>query len=355
MEELNLNVNQFPGLTWNFLGINRAEFFFKCEKNAVPQTEEISGSIKKREEIFCGEEIQTGLGKEFDGAFDSAKKRLCISTTIFCAAENSADGFAKIEFDASQNKNSAADFFIHAEKNSRSVFLFSVKGSAGSENFFGARFKIRAEENSSVKIFLANLSESGAVFFSSLGSECADSALVETTEISLGGGKNFLGEFHNLSGRKSSFAGKSSFILGGKNFLDMNQVVCQRGKNSASKFEVDGVLLDDAKKIWRGTIDFKNGCTESTGDEQEDVLLLGERVVNKSLPVILCDEENVEGRHGCSIGRLDEKKLFYMQSRGVDEKSARTLLAKAKVSKVSRLIPDEKLRNEIDSFVEKIL
>lgn len=27
--------------------------------------------------------------------------------------------------------------------------------------------------------------------------------------------------------------------------------------------------------------------------------------MNKSLPVILCDEEAVEGRHGCSIGKVD--------------------------------------------------
>ena len=91
------------------------------------------------------------------------------------------------------------------------------------------------------------------------------------------------------------------------------------------------------------------------GDEQEDVRLLSPDVVNKSLPVILCDEEAVEGRHGCSIGKVDMEKLFYMQSRGVDEKTARELLTKAKVSKVSRFIPDEGLVEEINSFVEAII
>ena len=44
-----------------------------------------------------------------------------------------------------------------------------------------------------------------------------------------------------------------------------------------------------------------------------------------------------------------------MQSRGVDEKTARERLTKAKVSKVSRFIPDESLVEEINSFVEAII
>ena len=149
--------------------------------------------------------------------------------------------------------------------------------------------------------------------------------------------------------------GRAAYVVKGESFLDMNQVALQTGKSSESRFSVDGVLLEKAKKTWRGTIDFKKGCADSVGDEQEDVLLLSPDVVNKSLPVILCDEEAVEGRHGCSIGKVDMEKFFYMQSRGVYEKTARELLTKAKVSKVSRFIPDESLVEEINSFVEAII
>ncbi len=45
-------------------------------------------------------------------------------------------------------------------------------------------------------------------------------------------------------------------------------------------------------------------------------LLLGEDVVNRTIPLILCAEEDVEGNHGASIGQLDEDILFYMNSEG---------------------------------------
>ena len=43
----------------------------------------------------------------------------------------------------------------------------------------------------------------------------------------------------------------------------------------------DGILDDQAFKLFRGTIDFKNGSSGSKGDEKEDVLLMGDYVVNR--------------------------------------------------------------------------
>lgn len=56
----------------------------------------------------------------------------------------------------------------------------------------------------------------------------------------------------------------------------------------------DGILDDQAFKLFRGTIDFKNGSSGSKGDEKEDVLLMGDNVVNQTIPLILCAEEDVE-------------------------------------------------------------
>ena len=69
--------------------------------------------------------------------------------------------------------------------------------------------------------------------------------------------------------------------------------------------------MDAAEKIFRGTIDFVRGSADSVGAETEQVLLLGDDVVNKTIPVILCAEENVQGSHGAAIGELDEETLFY--------------------------------------------
>ena len=350
MENFEIDVNQFPSLTWNFLNINRSRLEFGSEFKscgAIPGAKEIENSS------FYNS-IKTGLGEKFDSLFDSLLQKNGIKTLLFTAESKKL--IQKIELFAQENEASVCDVVIHAKENAQASYIFVYKSESELLNVqLGVRIRVLAEENSHVHIFCVNLLGKNAVHFNSVGSKCKDNATIEITELELGANRTFSGTFNSLEGYKSRFLGRAAYVVKGDAFLDMNQVALQTGKNSESRFSVDGVLLEKAKKTWRGTIDFKKGCAESTGDEQEDVLLLSPDAVNKSLPVILCDEEAVEGRHGCSIGKVDMEKLFYMQSRGVDEKTARELLTKAKVSKVSRFIPYESLVEEINSFVEAII
>ena len=124
---------------------------------------------------------------------------------------------------------------------------------------------------------------------------------------------------------------------------------------------VTGFVKDNAKKTWRGTIDFVNGCRNAFADENEDVFLLNPEVVNKSLPVILCDEEAVEGTHGASIGRLNLDMLFYLQSRGLTKEQSENMMAKGKiyaaVNNVFGLAEMEKaesLEESVNKYIEGI-
>ena len=113
--------------------------------------------------------------------------------------------------------------------------------------------------------------------------------------------------------------------------------------------------MGTAKKTLRGTLDFKTGSSGSVGDEQEDALLLSEDVINSTMPVILCQEEDVEGRHGATIGQLGEDLLFYMQTRGIDEEEAKRIMIKARLESVARLIPDEEIKQLVIYYVQQIV
>ena len=113
-----------------------------------------------------------------------------------------------------------------------------------------------------------------------------------------------------------------------------------------------GVLAGDAFKLFRGSIDFLPGCAGAKGEEQEDVLLLGEEVTNQTIPLILCGEEDVEGNHGATIGRLDERMLFYLASRGIPAQQARRLLAHARVDALAQRLP-QALAEEVRRFMEE--
>ena len=68
----------------------------------------------------------------------------------------------------------------------------------------------------------------------------------------------------------------------------MNYVLRHTGKKTTCEINASGALRDAARKIFRGAIDFKHGSAGSAGDEMETVLLLGDDVVNQTVPLSLC-------------------------------------------------------------------
>ena len=95
---------------------------------------------------------------------------------------------------------------------------------------------------------------------------------------------------------------------------------------------------------------FQRGCAGAKGAEHENVLLLGDDMINQSVPLILCKEEDVEGEHGASIGRLDEKVLFYLGSRGISEEAAQQIIAQSRIDTICGMIPDEDIQKAIHEF-----
>ena len=119
--------------------------------------------------------------------------------------------------------------------------------------------------------------------------------------------------------------------------------------------EAQGALKDNAKKNYKGTIDFKKGCKKAKGNENESCMLLSKTSKSISLPILLCSEEDVEGNHSSSAGKVDDKQLFYILSRGFSEKEAEKLIVRAKFNRIIDKIKDEEYKEELIEEIDKRL
>ena len=356
-----MNVNQFPSLTWNHLNINRTSFEGSICQALDFELENATGLEITEGVGPCdgARSILTGMGKDFDNYLDGLSSLEEIGFNSVTVPENfTMNGEATVTLQTQGQTKGLLDFYIQARENSRSSFVFIIDSAQDFSGLMGLRIRTNIQENASVKIAFVNLNHKAsdaAVGFVTIGSVVEDNGHFEIYGLDLVCPKNY-SSFHNwLKGYRSSFEGRFVYYGRSENFIDLNHVCLQTGKETSSKWNVDGILCDMASKAWRGTIDFKKGCAASSGDEQENVLLLNPEIVNKSLPVILCDEEDVEGRHGCSIGKLDTDSLFYMQSRGVDFESARKLIIKSKINQVTSNIQSQELKDQIEEIVEGVI
>ena len=133
----------------------------------------------------------------------------------------------------------------------------------------------------------------------------------------------------------------------------MNYIAELYGEKTNIDIEVQGALKDTAKKHFKGTIDFKKGCKKATGNENENCMLLSEKAKSIALPMLLCSEEEVEGNHSSSAGKVGNKELFYIMSRGFSKVEAMKLLVRAKFNNILEKIEDEELKAEIIAKIDE--
>ena len=84
------------------------------------------------------------------------------------------------------------------------------------------------------------------------------------------------------------------------------------------------------------------------------MLLFGDEIVNKTIPLILGEEEDVEGRHAATIGKLSDDMLFYMQTRGIDRKKAEELMVMASINTISSGVPSDEIREQVEAYIAEV-
>ena len=249
--------------------------------------------------------------------------------------------------------NSLNSHIIYVSEGSE-LTLIEVFESENKENLLGLQTRVYVCENASIKLVRVNLLSESTDHFDDLGFHLENDAKAELVQLELGGKRSYVGVRTELVGRKSEYRSATGYLCKGDSLLDMNFVTNEWGKKVSSNMDASGVLLDNSTKVYRGTIDFKEGAKGASGFEKEDTLLFSPSIINKSVPLILCHEEDVEGDHGATIGRIDEKLLFYIKSRGIDEKAAKQLMTEAYINAVTEQIGDDETEGKVIKYVSEV-
>ncbi len=163
----------------------------------------------------------------------------------------------------------------------------------------------------------------------SVGLEIHQDATVDVKQYALGGSTIGLGLTANLVGARARLDLNNRYHATHEETLDINHLVRMRGTSTRAQLTESGVLNEAAKKTLRATIDLVRGAKDAQGNEIETVMILGDDVVNKTMPVILCDEDDVAGNHGATIGSVSPEQLDYLAARGLSRQAAEQLFIRA--------------------------
>lgn len=206
-------------------------------------------------------------------------------------------------------------------------------------------------KNASLKLIQIDGACAGNMLINRVKADIDVSGSMHLVQIFPGSGDVYADCDIELNGDKSDITIDAAHLTGSGQVMDLNYVINHYGKNTNSKLLIDGAVRENGNKTVRDTIEFKTGSSGSVGAENEKVYLLGDDLINKSIPLILCSEEDVAGTHGAAIGNLDEDMLFYLSSRCIDEEEAKRMLTYANLARLLRFIDDTELMEKTDKLI----
>lgn len=340
-----ISVNPLPAPTWNWLHLNETAAEFPSAFGAAEAS--LSGAVSEIADYADWKNYPSGMGVQLANAVGTSN----FGAVLLASAGENETAQAKLHFDFNGG-DLCRRVAISAKAGADLTVIMDYASAPDCAGNFAVQTEITAERGAKIKLVQLQLLGKGCTVFNDIAASCESGASVSLIQFFLGSGKTYSGCEARLEGDESRFEAEIGYFGKENQAFDMNYNAVHIGKLTRSIMNAGGVLDDGAEKIFRGTIDFKRGSAGSKGDEKEDVLLLGDDVVNKTIPLILCAEEDVQGNHGASIGRLDEALLFYLASRGLTAEQAEALMARAKLDALCAKIGDAEAQKSVEEYLE---
>ncbi|MCK9396276.1 MAG: Fe-S cluster assembly protein SufD [Methylobacter sp.] len=113
-----------------------------------------------------------------------------------------------------------------------------------------------------------------------------------------------------------------------------------------------GVLDDRARGVFQGRVIVAVDAQKTDSQMNNRNLLLSDDAEADTKPQLEIYADDVKCGHGVTVGQLDEKSVFYLQSRCVDEETARNMLTFAFANE---MVDKVKIKSLHDMVLEQVL
>ena len=303
-------------------------------------------------EVACdiANDFETGVGADM-----RAYLNFLAGGTAVLATEEGEEAEATIRVTTHEGEASGASIYIVAAPNSTFSIALSLDSDADAPAFMGSTMRVFAGAGARVDITVYLTASDAVTCVEDSGFVLDEGARVNVRHVVLGGGFTATGLAADLRGDRSRIDVDTSYLASGTQQRDFNYIIRHRGRKTVSNMDANGVLTGTSKKCLRGTIDLIHGAKGAEGNERETVLLASKGVDNKTVPNILCDEDDVAGNHGATIGHVRPEQLFYAACRGLSQEQTEALFLSAKLEDAALQAPNDAVRANVVRLGNQII
>jgi Fe-S cluster assembly protein SufD len=140
-------------------------------------------------------------------------------------------------------------------------------------------------------------------------------------------------------------------VMAGRQHVDHHVTVDHARPRCASRQLYKGILDGRSRAVFNGRVIVRRDAQKTDASQTNRTLLLAEGPEVYSQPQLEIFADDVRCTHGAAEGQLAEEAIFYLKSRGLGDRRARTLLTQGFASEVIHRIAVEPVRAHLERLV----
>ncbi len=137
--------------------------------------------------------------------------------------------------------------------------------------------------------------------------------------------------------------------------LDLKANVTHAARDTKSEVIVRSALRQKASVNFEGMVTIDPGAKGTTAWLAAHILLLSKSARGRAIPSLEILENDIKAGHATTVGRINEKEVFYIMSRGISEPKAKQLIVQGYLQSLIERFPakeKEQAEKELEKFGE---
>ncbi len=140
-----------------------------------------------------------------------------------------------------------------------------------------------------------------------------------------------------------------------KEKFPMETLSLHKNRNTKAYYTVRSALFDESEVAYTGNLKIEKNASSTDCYLAHHTLMLSKNAKTTTVPCLEIENDDVKAGHAATIGSIDEDLSFYLESRGLDKKSAKVLLIRNFLESELKHIPDEKVQKSLMDQIETAL
>ena len=145
------------------------------------------------------------------------------------------------------------------------------------------------------------------------------------------------------------------YVVAGHQHSDHSGLIDHEVGHCTSYQTYKGLLKDESRAVFSGKVLIRKNSQKAFSEQSNKNLLLSNGAEVDSKPQLEIYADDVQARHGSTVGQLDPEQLFYLNSRGISSAKALPMLSYGFLSDVIYQIEDERVVKWLTPRLQKVL